>query len=340
MKRIGSEKNVRRLITFCLLLILVLVFGSMSSSFYTVRNVQQLLREAAYVGLAALGVSFIMIGGGIDLSSGGIICFAGIACARMASWGMPGFVCVIGAVAIGALCGLINGFCITKLHLNDFITTLASGYIFSGLGVLIMFRDAKGRVASPTLTNASFLSLGKSIDGWYKISIAWIILAVIVFFIHNRTRFGQHIIAIGSNAKSAEMSGVNVSRVKVLTYVIGGCFCGLAASFTVAYQATAYLSLGGALGFQAVACCVMGGIVLGGGKGDALSAVMGTLFITTILNGLFKFGLDASWQYICQGVIILVIILFDAVVGAFNQRRIDRIAQSDGVEGGAKNAGK
>ena len=83
-----------------------------------------------------------------------------------------------------------------------------------------------------------------------------------------------------------------------------------------------------------MACCVLGGIVLGGGKGDALSAVMGTLFMTIILNGLYKYGLSASWQYICQGVLILAVILFDAVFGAFNQKRLDKLAQMDIAEGG------
>lgn len=334
MKIALNEKNIRRLITLGLLVILILVFGATTNSFYTVRNFQQLLRESAYVGLVALGLSFIMIGGGIDLSSGGIICVSGIAMARLADVCVPGIVCLLAGVVIGAACGALNGFCITKLHINDFITTLASGYVFSGIGVAIMFRDLKGRVASPTLKNASFLIMGKHVGGWYYMTIAWIILAVVVFFIHTRTRYGQHIVATGSNDKSARMSGINVDRIKLSTYMIGGAFCGLAACFTVAYQGTAYLNLGGTLGFQAVACCVMGGIVLGGGKGDALGAVMGTLFMTIILNGLYKYGLSTSWQYICQGVLILVVILFDAVFGAFNQKRLDRAAQRD-MEGGA-----
>ncbi len=334
MKPKLNEKNIRRLITLGLLVILILVFGFTTKSFYTVRNFQQLLRESAYVGLVALGVSFIMIGGGIDLSSGGIICVTGIAVARLADVGVPGIVCVPIGLIIGAACGTVNGLCITKLHINDFITTLASGYVFSGIGVAIMFRDAKGRVASPTLGNDSFLILGKHIEGWYYMSIAWIILAVIVFFIHTRTRYGQHMVATGSNEKSAQMSGINVDRVKITTYMIGGMFCGLASCFTVAYQGTAYLNLGGTMGFQAVACCVMGGIVLGGGKGDALGAVMGTLFMTIILNGLYKYGLSTSWQYICQGVLILAVILFDAVFGAVNQKRLDKQAQIDAAEGG------
>ncbi len=329
------EKLIRRIITVGVLVILVITFGATTDSFYSLRNIQQLFREAAYVGLVALCVSFIVIGGGIDLSSGGIICFAGIICARLADIGAPGIVCMLGGILVGILCGAFNGFCITKLHLNDFITTLASGYIYSGLGVFIMFRDAKGRVASPTLTNDSFLEWGSKINGWYFISIAWVILTVVVLFVHLKTRYGQHIVAVGSNEKSAEMSGINVARIKVSTYMIGGAFCGLAAGFTVAYQSTAYLNLGGSIGFEAVACCVLGGVVLGGGKGDGLGAFLGALIMTMILNGLYKYGLATSWQYICQGLIILVVILFDSIFGTVNQKRINALAQKDISEGGA-----
>ena len=329
MQTLLSGRNIRRLITISILVVLIIVFGVTTDSFYSLRNVQQLFREAAYVGLISLGVSFVIIAGCIDLSSGGIVCIAGIICARLASVGCPGIVCVLGAVLVGAACGLFNAFCITRLHLSDFITTLASGYVFSGFGVMTMFRDSHGRYHSPTLTNQDFIILGKSINGWYRITIAWLILAVIIFFIHSRTRFGQHIIATGSNASSARMSGVNVDRVKTSCFVLAGAFCGVAAAFIVAYQSTAYLSLGGSIGFQAVVCCVIGGIVLGGGKGDALSSVLGALIITMILNGLNKYGLSASWQYIAQGTMMVIIIIFDAVFGQIGEKRLDRIAQND-----------
>lgn len=337
MKKRLSEKNIRRLITLALLLVLIIIFGTTTSSFFSLRNVQQLLRESAYVGLVACGVSFIMIGGGIDLSSGGIICVTGILAARMSTLGVPGILCICFGVLIGCLCGLVNGLCITKLHINDFITTLASGYVFGGFALMAMFRDAKGRTTSPTLTNDSFLAWGGKINGWYFITIAWIILSIAAYLVHNHTIFGQQMIAAGSDPKSASMSGVNTDKIRIITFIIGGAFCGIASCFTVAYQATAYLNLGGTMGFQAVACCVMGGIVLGGGKGDALCAVLGTLFMTIILNGLYKFGFSTSWQYIAQGALILIIILFDAVFGLINQKRLDRLAQKDFVKGGDEN---
>jgi ribose transport system permease protein len=317
-----------------LIVAIALVFGATADSFYTLRNFQMLLREASFVGLVSLGVSFVVIGGCIDLSSGGIICFSGIVCARLAGWGLPGWLVLFCAVAAGCACGAINGLCITRLRVNDFITTLASGYIFSGLTLFLMFRDARGRIVSPEITNDAFLAFGKHIDGFYYISIAWLILAGIVYLIQSRTRFGLYITASGGESRSAEMSGVPVDRLKFTEFVISGAFCGLAAVFTVAHQGTTYVNLGDGMGFQAVAACVIGGVILGGGHGDAIGAVLGSLFLVLILNGIYKYGLPIAWQYFIQGAIILVAIFADAVLGQMTRRRLHLSARQGGGEGG------
>ncbi|MDR1821304.1 MAG: ABC transporter permease [Oscillospiraceae bacterium] len=334
-----NNKLIRKLITLSLVIILAAIFGATTKSFYTLRNIQMLLREAAFVGLISLGVSFVVIGGAIDLSSGGIICFAGIVCARLAKLGTPAAVIILGAVLAGAVCGSLNGLCITKLKINDFITTLASGYIFSGLTLFLMFRDARGRIESPQIKNADFTFFGGHISGFYFISIAWLALAAVVWFVQTKTRFGLHTTAIGSSQKSAAMSGVPVDRLKLLSFVISGAFCGLAAAFTVAYQGTTYVNLGSGMGFQAVAACVIGGVVLGGGKGDAVGAVLGSVFLVLILNGIYKYGLSTAWQYFIQGAIILLAIFFDAVFGAIAAKRLEIKSQLDETGTKSREAG-
>jgi ribose transport system permease protein len=316
-----------------LVVLIALIFGATTKSFYTLRNFQMLLRESAFVGLISLGVSFVVIGGSIDLSSGGIICFSGIVCARLAQLGMPGGAVLLGSVIAGCACGAVNGLCITRLRVNDFITTLSSGYVFSGLTLFLMFRDARGRIVSPQIDNAGFLAFGGHTNGFYYISIAWLILAVIVYLVQSRTRFGLHVTAMGSNAKSSEMSGIPTDRLKMATFMLSGAFCGLASAFVVSHQATTYVNLGSGMGFQAVAACVIGGVVLGGGHGDAIGAVLGSVFLILILNGIYKYGLSTAWQYLIQGAIILVAIFFDAVLGSLTERRLRLLAQSDAAEG-------
>ncbi len=327
-----NNKMLRKMITLGLIVVLSVIFGATTNSFFSMRNIQMLFRVAAYVGLICIGTSFVMVGGGIDLSSGGVICFTGVVCARLSVIGIPMPLVVLGALVAGAACGFLNGYCITRFHLNDFITTLASGYVFSGFALFTIFHDAKGRVETVELTDKAFLALGKHIDGVYYIAIAWIVLTVIAYLVQSRTRFGLHITAMGSNPKSAVMSGISVDKLKISTFVICGAFCGLAAAFTVSYQTTTYLSLGDGMGFQAVAACVVGGVVLGGGKGDALGAFLGALFMTLVTNGMYKYGLSTAWQYVFEGAVILIAITFDSGFGAITDRRLARLAHSNGSE--------
>lgn len=321
-----NNKILRKLITLCLIAILFIVFSVTTTTFLSVRNIMELLRVAAYTGLICVGVSFVLIGGGIDLSSGGIICFAGVICTRLACAGAPMIVVVLAAVAVSALCGLFNGYLITRFHLNDFITTLATGYVFSGFALLTILKDSRGQVVSQQISNKGFLMLGKGINGLSYIAIAWMVLTVIAWFVQARTRYGLHTTAMGSNVKGSEMSGINVPVMKMSNFAICGACCGLAAAFTVAYQQTTYLTLGSGMGFNAVAACVVGGVVLGGGKGDAVGAFLGAIFMTMVNNGMYKYGLSTAWQYVFQGVVIMLAIISDAGFGAISASRLRSLA--------------
>lgn len=322
-----NPKTIRKLITLGLVIAAALIFGFTTQSFFTARNIAMLFRNAACVGLIGLGVSFVMIGGGIDLSTGGIVCFTGMICARLGVLrGFPAAAIIVIAIAAGALCGFINGICVTKLHLSEFIVTLSTGYIFSGFAVAIVFRE-NGVVSSEPVINKAFLSLGGASGKYfYYIAVAWVLLTAVVFLVQTRTNFGRHTTAVGSNLRSASMSGVNSDFIKIAGFTICGVFCAIGAVFTVAYQGSASLTLGGTMGFEAVAACVVGGIVLGGGKGDAVGAFLGAFFMTMLLNGLNKYGLPLSWQYMAQGVFILIAIFFDAEFGRFSEQRRQRLA--------------
>jgi len=323
-----SQKLIRKLITFGLIVALAAIFTATAPGFIKLRNIQEILRVAAYTGIICVGVSFVLIGGGIDLSSGGIICFTGIVACRLASAGVPMPLVVLAALVMGAACGFLNGWVITRFHLNDFITTLASGFVFSGFGLAALLKDSKGAIVSQAIKNKGFLALGKHISGFYYITIAWVIMCIIAWFILTRTRYGLHVYAMGSNAKSSEMSGVNVKRMKISTFTVCGACCAIGAVFTVAYQQTAYLSLGSAMGFNAVAACVVGGVMLGGGRGDTIGALLGAIFMTLINNGMYKYGLNTSWQYVFQGAVILIAIMADAGVGVLTARKLRALANA------------
>ncbi len=335
-----SQKTTRKLITLGLIIVLSLIFALTTDSFTKLRNIQEILRVSAYTGIICVGVSFVLIGGGIDLSSGGIICFTGIICCRLAVAGLPWPLIAIIAMLLGGACGMFNGFVITRFHLNDFITTLATGFVFTGLGLLVIAKDGNGNVMSQEIRNRDFLMLGKHVGGFYYIVIAWIVLTLISWFILSMTRYGLHTYAMGSNAKSSEMSGVAVRRMKISTFTICGACCAIAAVFTVAYQQTAYLSLGNGMGFNAVAACVVGGVMLGGGRGDTIGALLGAVFMTLVSNGMNKYGLDTSWRYVFEGAVILLAIMSDAGFAVITNRRLHALADKSNAEEGVEKTAK
>jgi ribose transport system permease protein len=199
--------------------------------------------------------------------------------------------------------------------------------------------DSKGAIVSQAIKNKGFLALGKHVGGFYYIAIAWVIMCIIAWFVLTRTRYGLHVYAMGSNAKSSEMSGINVNRMKISTFTICGACCAVGAVLVVAYQQTAYLSLGSAMGFNAVAACVVGGVILGGGRGDTIGALLGAIFMTLVNNGMYKYGLDTSWQYVFQGAVILIAIMTDAGVGVLTARKLRAQANASAkaeksIEGG------
>jgi ribose transport system permease protein len=319
-----SSKNIRRLITLFLVVVLWVVFALTTKNFVTLRNTLQLLKESAFVGLIAVGMCFVMVGGGIDLSAGGIVCLVAILCSRLSFIsGIPGIVVLLCGVVIGALIGTFNGFLVTRLHLTEFVATLASGFVYSGLGLVLAFH-LNGTLITKSITNESFLAIGKSIGGLYWITVVWLVVAVAAMIVMTRNEVRHTYLRPGSNAKSAQMSGVNNSLIKATGFIICGATAGLASGMQVAYQSAASATLGTGYEFQAIAACVVGGVVLGGGKGDQVGAGLGALFMVLILNGLNKYGLSSAWQYVAEGVIIVVATAFDSSFNILMTKRLEK----------------
>lgn len=317
-----NGKTIRKLISIGLVLIMAVIFSITSDVFLSFGNIMNLLKDSAYLGLIALGMSFVIIGGGVDLSAGGIACVVGILCIRMSVSGVPGIIIVPAAVLLGALCGLINATFITRVKLTEFVATLALGFVYTGLTLVFAFRD-KGVATSAAIPRWSSLrAFGGSIGGVYIITIVWVILAIALFIVLTMTKFGLYTYSIGSHSRAAQMSGVNTGRVKMIGYLICGGCAGLAVVLQVANIGSSSLNIGGGYEFKAIAACVVGGVMLGGGKGDTISAVIGSLFLIMLMNGLYKFGLATSWEYILQGAIILIATAFDAIFNRITTRRL------------------
>ena len=345
-----SQKTMRKITIIMLVVVLWVIFALITDNFVTPRNTVMLLKDSAYVGLISIGMCFALVCGGVDISAGGIVSAVAIIGAR-ASFipGIPGFMVVVICAGAGLLMGLVNAILITKLHLTDFVATLASGIAYGGLAYVFAFHNkTTGIITSKGIENPSFLAIGKAMGadpmsgnpGIYPIIIAWIILSILAFIFLTRTKFGTHIYASGSNPAAAKMSGVNADFIKGFCYMLSGMMAGIAAAFVVANQTAASSSVGTGYEFQAMTACVVGGVVLGGGKGDHINALFGAIFMTLIINGLNKFGLSVAYTYLAEGIIIIVATAYDSVINAFLLKRqisknIEAVQAAHAREGGA-----
>lgn len=317
-----NPKQIRTLITLALVIVAAVAFTATTGSFLSPANLSQLLRDSAYVGTVSIGMCIVMISGNIDLSAGGIICFAGCICARLANAGLNVVIVVLVTILIGLGLGWFNAFMVNNLHLTPFVATLASGFVYSGLGLVFAFRDNHGRIVNQMIKNPGFSALANKVGIIYISVIVWAVLVAVIYFLQKRTKLGMHIYAMGSNENAAKMSGVQLFRNKRICYMACGFFCSVAAVFTVAYNQTATPSLGTGYEFQAIAACVVGGIAMAGGGGNAIGAALGSIFMTMLTNGLLKFGMGSDWMNILTGGIIIVATGFDAVFNKITNARL------------------
>ena len=310
------------MITLALVVLVAVIFTATTGTFLSASNLSQLLRDSAYVGTIAIGMCILITSGNIDLSAGGIVCFTGCICARLANAGVNVVLVIIVTILLGLGLGWFNAFMVNNLHLTPFVATLASGFVYSGLGLVFAFRDSHGRIVNQMIQNKAFTSLANKIGIIYFSVIAWIVLTAIIYFMQRRTKIGMHIYAMGSNENAAKMSGVQLFRNKRICYMACGFFCSIAAIFTVAYNQTATPSLGTGYEFQAIAACVVGGVAMTGGGGNAIGAALGSIFMTMLTNGLLKFGMGSDWMNILTGGIIIVATGFDAVFNKITNARL------------------
>jgi len=280
-------------------------------SFTTVRNFETIARQTAIVGIAALGMTMVIIAGGIDLSVGSIIALATVVIAALLQAGADPLFAALGGVAAGAACGLLNGLLITRLRVVPFIVTLGTLLVVRGV--------AKGlakeqKIDAPlTWLNNLLAALGPG-QRWMLVPAGvWtlIILALLVSGMLRYTVLGRHIFAIGSNEQTARLCGVAVERVKVLVYTISAGLAGLAGLMQFSRLTVGDPTVAVGAELDVIAAVVIGGGSLSGGEGSILGTIVGALIMTTIRSGCSQMGL-ANWvQEIVTGSIIVIAVALD-----------------------------
>jgi inositol transport system permease protein len=268
------------------------------------------------MGLIAIGVTMVIITGGIDLSSGSVLALAAVVSTSLAQrldWSeikfpgldVPVIVPILAALAVGAACGLVNGSLIARFKIPPFIATLGMMTIARGFALIYSERPVSG------LTDSyNYIGQGEP----FGIPVPIVILAVVAIGAHvmlNNTRFGRHIYALGGNEQAARISGINISRVKIGVYTIAGLLAGLSGLVLSSRIGSGQPGLGLGYELDAIASAVIGGTSLSGGIGTIWGTIVGALIIGVLNNGLDLLNVSAYWQTIVKGSIIVVAVIID-----------------------------
>ena len=307
---------------FAALLILVVMFGFAQwwfGNFLSPRLISALLLDNAFLLILAVGMTFVILTGGIDLSVGSVMAFTGILCASLVSQGVPATVAVPVMIFAGAAIGLLIGVLVLYFDVQPFIASLVGMFLARGLAFLVSLRSIKVEDESILMLQSTRFKLGD----WYITPTGIIALVVVIagVLILQYTRFGRTIYAIGGNEQSARLMGLPVKRTKVLVYVVSGVCAGLAGVVFTAYTGASYPLNGIGTELDAIAAVVIGGTLLTGGSGYVLGSMVGVFVYGTIKSAISFLGAEQSWTRITIGGLLLVFVVVQRIIVARSRRR-------------------
>lgn len=316
-QRMKINAGIQQFLAFGSLIFLIIFFSLASSNFFNFSNIVGILLSTAVIGVLALGATFVIVTGGIDLSVGTVMTLSAVMTGVFITmWGLPVWVGIIGGLMTGALCGFISGFVIARLGIPPFIATLAMMMIAKGLALVISGTKPIYFTDNEVFSQISLGSvLGDLIPGFNipNAVLIFFLVAVIGSLLLSRTIVGRYNFAIGSNEEATRLSGVNVRKWKIVIYMIAGLFTGLAGILMASRLNSAQPALGMGYELEAIAAVVIGGTSLSGGKGTIVGTVIGALIMSVLTNGLRILSVPQEWQTIVVGLVILLAVYADII---------------------------
>ena len=302
--------KVRENAIWLVLMVLFVAFSIMCPYFLRVNNLFTLVRQVSMYGIAAIGMTFVILIGGIDLSIGSIITVVNIVCAYlMVKMGVPMIVAALLTLLMATLIGVLNGFMVSTIGMPALIATFACQTIFEGVAYLL-----SGGVPINGF-DERFKILGQGyILGRVPVPVIIMAICFIVgIFILKKTYFGRYFYAVGGNEEASELSGIRVRRVKYLVYALSGFFAGLAGLVLLARTGSAQATAGKGYEFDVITCVVLGGVSVSGGFGKLTNVLAGVLIIGVLKNGLIQLNVSSYAQMVVQGIILAAAVGFDCM---------------------------
>ena len=294
-------------ILLLILIVVVIVFSVLNGNYFSTQNATNIFYSATTVGLLAIGETFLIIGGHIDLSNSALAAMSGVMVALLIKSGMPWPLAMLLVLLVGAVVGLINSTLANVFSIQPFIATLAVASICEGVGYII----SDGRPIG--VTNRSFINLGTyKLFGWIPVPVIILIVSFLVFgFILKKTTFGRKVYIIGGNAEAAHLAGISPKRISTVLYVLSSDIGALVGIILAARMHTGAPTAASGADFDAITAAVLGGVAFTGGKGTMVGCFIGLMIIQCFNTGLSVVGVSSFWQSVAKGLLLVFALVLD-----------------------------
>jgi len=299
--------GLKKYTVMLILLLLMILFSFMSPYFLTWRNLSNIITQNTYFIIVAIGLSFVMIGGGIDLSVGYQMSLVGVVTAMlMMVYHLPVWLAVLIGLLLGTTLGLINGLIVTSIKIFPLIATLATATVFQGISYII----SKANTFRGYPEEFLFLTREKVLGIPFDILLT-LVIAILVGLVFSETVFGFRLLALGGNEEASRLAGINTRKMKIAIYTICGFFTAIATMVMISKANTTNSSFGPGTEFIALTAAIVGGISFMGGEGSIQSLIAGVLLLAVLGNGMQLAGWGTYAQFIVRGLILLGAVAFD-----------------------------
>ncbi len=309
--KLKKNINISKCMVYIIFLVVLSLFAIfIGGSFFSLNNILNIIRQTAVVSMIAVTMTFVIAIGEIDLSVGSTIGLSGLMAALVlqSTDNIP--LAILAALAVGLVVGLINGLLIVALNLPSFLVTLGMQMVLVGTSMWITNTTAIP-IGNATFT---FIFGGGSI-GKLPLLLLWVLITGAVgYIVLNRTPYGKKVLAVGGNATSARYSGINVKKIVVYVFVYSSLIAALGGMLYAGRMSSGRYTFGDGLELDAIASVILGGTSMAGGNGSIVGAIIGSLLIGTINNGLMFFGLSTAQQTVAKGAIIILSVALSALV--------------------------
>lgn len=311
-----GKSTGRRLLTlllrngaYVLLILMCLVMSILDKNFLTLSNLMNVALQSSIMAVLALGMTFVICTGNIDISVGNLIGLCSVCgVALVQFYQVPWYIAMIVMIAVGALIGVVNGMLVAYMNIPSMLVTLATQCIASGMVLFI----SKGK-SWTDLPNALVAVSKSRILGVSALLWVVLLLYIIFHYVLGYTVFGRKVLAVGGSIEAARASGIRVERTILITYIISGTVAGIAGILQTARLGAFYASMGSGMEMNVIAATVIGGTSMTGGRGSIVGTLAGVLLLGVINNALNLLGVDANMQNVARGLIIMIAIVLDAI---------------------------